>query len=367
MRVLMTADTVGGVWTYAIDLAQSLGNSGVEVVLATMGELPSAGQRRQAHKVATVELCESTYRLPWMEHPWDQVRAAADWLLDLSVRFVPDLIHLNEPVYAALDWKAPVVAVGHSCVLSWWQAVWGTPVPECWGRYQAEMARGLSGADEVVAPSAWMLRQLRHYYGVEGGRVIPNGRAGSALVPGTKLAIVFAAGRVWDPAKNLMSLEQVADGLRWPVYVAGEPRHPDSHRMEDATNLRLLGQLSSEEVAAWLRQASIYAFPAHYEPFGLSVVEAALAGCALVLGDLPTLREQWDGLALFVAQQEPDTLRLAIDRLIDNPDLRSALAMRARRQALSLTPQRMGRAYLGLYSELLEGRKVSRGVTACAL
>jgi glycogen synthase len=366
MRVLMTTDTVGGIWTYAIDLAQALGHEGVEVVLATMGELPSAVQRREAQKVSNLKLCESTYRLPWMEHPWDDVRAAADWLLDLSARFVPDVIHLNEPVYAALDWNVPVVAVGHSCVLSWWQAVLGAPAPEGWSRYRAEMTRGLSGADQVVAPSAWMLRQLRHYYGVEGGRVIPNGRAGSGLEPETKHAIVFAAGRVWDPAKNLMSLEQVADGLRWPVYVAGELRHPGSNRTENATSLRLLGQLSSPEVGAWLRQASIYAFPARYEPFGLSVLEAALAGCALVLGDLPTLREQWDGRAIFVAQQEPDTLRLAIESLIDNSDLRSALAMRARRHALSLTPQRMGTAYVGLYSELLARRKVSGGVAACA-
>ncbi len=31
--------------------------------------------------------------------------------------------------------------------------------------------------------------------------------------------------------------------------------------------------------------------PARYEPFGLSVLEAALSGCALVLGDIPSLRE----------------------------------------------------------------------------
>ena len=47
-RVLMTADTIGGVWTYAIDLCRALIPHGVEVTLATMGNLPSAEQRRQA-------------------------------------------------------------------------------------------------------------------------------------------------------------------------------------------------------------------------------------------------------------------------------------------------------------------------------
>ncbi|MDP9034476.1 MAG: glycosyltransferase family 1 protein, partial [Myxococcota bacterium] len=36
-KVLMTADAVGGVWTYAVELAGELGRAGVETVLATMG------------------------------------------------------------------------------------------------------------------------------------------------------------------------------------------------------------------------------------------------------------------------------------------------------------------------------------------
>jgi hypothetical protein len=35
------------------------------------------------------------------------------------------------------------------------------------------------------------------------------------------------------------------------------------------------------------------------EPFGLAVLEAAQAGCPLVLSDLPGFRELWDGAALF--------------------------------------------------------------------
>jgi glycogen synthase len=353
-RVLMTADTVGGVWTYAVDLARSLGEQGIEVVLATMGRLPSTTQRDEAERIGTVELFESEFRLPWMENPWDDVRAAGNWL------------HVNDPVHAALPWNVPVVAVGHSCVLSWWQAVRKTPAPQSWTRYRNETIQGLRNADAVVAPSAWMLQQLHRYYGVEGGRVIPNGREATLTDPDTKAAIVFAAGRVWDPAKNLLALEDVADGLAWPVYVAGEQRDPDGASVASAKHLRLLGQLSSAEIGAWLRQASIYAFPALYEPFGLSVLEAALAGCALVLGDLPTLREQWEGRAVFVSQDDPGTLRLAIESLIENPELRHTLAMRARRHALTLTPQRMARAYAALYSELLAAGKPQLEVPACA-
>lgn len=362
----MTADPVGGVWTYAIDLARALGAEGVEVALATMGGPVSTGQRQDARAIGTLELYESSYRLPWMDEPWDDVQAAGDWLMDLATRLGPDVMHLNEPVYGSLPWPVPSVVVGHSCVLSWWQAVWKSAAPAAWDRYREEMSRGLSSADEVIAPSVWMLESLRRHYGITGGRVIPNGREPSQFSPGTKVPVVFAAGRLWDQAKNILMLDHAAEGLPWPVYVAGDSRHPSREESVSPNSLRLLGRLPSDAIAAWLRHASIYALPARYEPFGLSVLEAALAGCALVLGDLPTLRELWDGVALFVSPEDPDTLRLAIQSLTEDPGLRQTLAMRARRRALGFTPRRSARSYLQVYSDLLTRRGRYLEASACA-
>ena len=211
-----------------------------------------------------------------------------------------------------------------------------------------------------------MLENVRRYYGVSHGRIVPNGRDGRDLRPSTKAPIVFAAGRLWDAAKHPSALEAAAPGLGWPIYVAGESRHPGREERICADHLNLLGHLPARSLAAWLRRASIYAFPARYEPFGLSVLEAALAGCALVLGDLPSLRELWDGAAVFVSCEEPETLHLAIEGLINDPDLRHALSMRARRRALELTPQRMALGYLAAYDELLTSRSAYPRESVCA-
>jgi glycogen synthase len=357
MRVLMTADTVGGVWTYAIDLARALGHEGIEVALATMGNPPSSHQRSNAQTAATLGVFESSFRLPWMEEPWEDVRAAREWLLDLSSHIEPDIVHLNEPVYASSGFGVPTVAVGHSCVLSWWRAVWNSPAPPEWKRYRREMASGFSSADAVIAPSRPMLQELQRYYGAEHGFVISNGRDGTHLAPEAKEEIVFAAGRVWDAAKNLMALDVVAQGLPWPVYVAGEQQQPHGPIPPPARHMKMLGNIAAGDVGRWLARASIYAFPARYEPFGLSVLEAALSGCALVLSDIPALREQWNGKAVFVGVEDPATLRLAIEALIHDPDLRQTLAMRARRHALTLTPRRMALAYARVYSHLLARRR----------
>jgi glycogen synthase len=365
-RILMTADTVGGVWTYALELSRALGAEGVDVALATFGRLPSTDQRREVHAIPTVSLFESSLRLPWMEDPWDDLEAAGYWLAEVSGQVSPELVHLNDPVYASLDWQVPTVAVGHSCVLSWWQSVWNAAAPASWDRYRREMGEGLAAASAVVAPSDFMLQALQRWYGVSGGRVIRNGRDAYRFTSGPKEAFVFAGGRLWDPAKNLFALDSAAQGLSWPVYVAGELSPPGSLQEARANHLHALGSLSAEGMAAWLSRAAIYAFPARYEPFGLSVLEAALSGCALVLGDIASLRELWDGVAIFVDPSEPATLRLAVEALIDDTQLRQTLAMRARRRALTFTPRRMALEYLQVYSEIRTSRDEHVEEPACA-
>src|SRR5437762_5121294 len=83
-RVLMTADTVGGVWTYALELARALGEQGIEVALATMGAALKEEQKAEAQALPRLEIFESEFRLEWMEDPWEDVDSAGEWLLDLE-------------------------------------------------------------------------------------------------------------------------------------------------------------------------------------------------------------------------------------------------------------------------------------------
>ncbi len=71
--VLMTADTVGGVFSYAIELARALAARGVRTSLATLGGPLSAPQREAAGRVPGLAVFESSFRLEWMEDPWDDV------------------------------------------------------------------------------------------------------------------------------------------------------------------------------------------------------------------------------------------------------------------------------------------------------
>jgi glycosyltransferase involved in cell wall biosynthesis len=352
MKILMTADTLGGVWTYALELAGQLHRQNVQVTLATMGDLPRPQQRREAHAIKSLTLYESTYKLEWMEEPWSDVQEAGDWLIELEEAVQPDVVHLNGYAHAALPWRAPTLVVAHSCVLSWWQAVKREPLPESWDTYAAAVRKGLAAANAVVAPTRAMLDSIIGNYGhLDRTFVIPNGRHIAPTAADGKWPFIISAGRLWDEAKNVRLLKQAADKLSWPVWLAGETG-PTQGPPDRNPNINLLGRLSFAELARWLNRASIYCLPARYEPFGLGALEAALYGCALVLGDIESLREVWQDAAIYVSPDDPDQLASVLQDLIDHPDRRDRLAGLARERAAKYSPAHMAEEYVSIYRQL---------------
>lgn len=350
--ILMTADTVGGVWTYSIELSRLLARTGISVALAAMGGPLSEGQRKEAEGIRGLKVHESPFKLEWMEDPWDDVESSGRWLLELEEKLRPGLIHLNGYSHAPLPFKAPKLVVAHSCVLSWWAAVKGGGLPPKWFPYRDRVAQGLKAASFIIAPTRAMFETLRQNYALDiEGAVIPNGLDPDAFHPGKKEPFIFSAGRLWDEAKNIGALKDIAPALSWPVYAAGDYDHPCGS-LPAAGRMIFLGRLKSKEIAAWLSRASIYALPAYYEPFGLSVLEAGLSGSALVLGDIKSLREVWEDAAVFVPPGDRGALKEAIGGLISDNKRLKLFAGKARQRALSFTSERMLRGYIKVYSAL---------------
>jgi glycogen synthase len=224
--------------------------------------------------------------------------------------------------------------------------------PERFNEYTKRVSAGLRAATLVVAPSAPMLSELESDYGpLSATRVIPNGRAFEPPADVALEPFVLTAGRLWDEAKNVNALCAAARDVSWPVFIAGDERYEGS-TCAVPSHVWHLGRLGADGMRDWLARASIYVLPARYEPFGLSVLEAALAGCALVLGDIRSLRENWNGAALFVAPDDHRALAVAIQALIDDGAVRGRLAALARERASSFNVDRMADAYLSIYSSV---------------
>jgi len=356
-RVLMTADAVGGVWQYALDAAEGMQAHGIETVITVLGPAPSEDQIKKA-RAAGVEVIVTNLPLDWMADNPDAVMEAGRAVGRLAAEIKPDIVQFNSPaLLAGADIACPVVAVCHSCVATWWDAVRGGPLPEEFV-WRTELVRqGYGRASKLLAPTAAFASATARVYGLaREPTVVRNGRRAILERNSTRRGLfAFTAGRLWDDGKNFASVDRAASRLSLPVLAAGPLNGPNGARIE-ARSANALGSLSDDEVASYLSAQPIFVSAAKYEPFGLAVLEAAQAGCALVLSDIPTLRELWEGVALFVKPDDDEAIARSVDRLAADDAARRAMGEAARDRASIYSLESMSMGLLSAYGSLLPSK-----------
>lgn len=348
-RLLMTADAVGGVWTYAVELARGLAAHGVTTVIAAMGPSPSPEQRA----AAGCDVLDTGLPLDWLAADAAEIARAGGALAALANREHADVIQLNAPALAArARFPVPVVAVAHSCVVTWWIATHGdAPLPSDLAWRAGLHRAGLRRADRAVAPSAAFAAATQVAHGLaRAPDAIHNGRG--LAVPETPLHdFAFTAGRLWDPGKNLATLDRAAARLRVPLRAAGPVRGPNGAAVV-FDHVHALGTVDEGALVRWLGARPVFVSAARYEPFGLAVLEAARAGCPLVLSDIPTFRELWDGAATFVDADDDAGFAAAIAAILADENERRRLGRAARARAARYTVERQALAMATLYAGL---------------
>ncbi|MDF0489647.1 glycosyltransferase family 4 protein [Sphingomonas sp. H39-1-10] len=353
LRVLLTVDAVGGVWQYGLDLARGLSARGAVPVLALLGPAPSTAQRAEARAIAGATLIETGLPLDWLCDGPAPIRAAGAAIEALARDLRSDLVQLNMPTLAATPHAVPTVAVTHGCVSTWWRAARpGEPLDPQFGWHHDMMATGLRAADRLVAPTASYAALIaRHYALPRAPQVVHNGRAPLGQ-PGALRDEVLTVGRLWDRVKRAELLDRVAARLAVPFSAAGAATGPHGEHI-DLAHLHLLGQLDADALGQRLAARPVFVSAASFEPFGLAVLEAAGAGCALVLSDTEGFRELWDGAAVFVPGDNEDGYVRAIESVIGDAALRRRLGEAARRRAARYAPQAMADGMLAIYADLL--------------
>jgi glycosyltransferase involved in cell wall biosynthesis len=354
LRLLMTADAVGGVWQYATDLARGLAGHDVETTLAILGPAPSAEALGDVVAIPGVRAVITGLPLDWTAVNVAEVAEAGQAVAELAKSVQADVVHLNSPALAAsARFPAPIVGVCHSCVSTWWQAVRSGPLPPDFVWRTKLLAQGYRAANALTAPTAAFAHTTARAYGMRPPRVVHNGRRArtmrSSAEPGD---FVFTAGRLWDEGKNLVALDRAAARLDRPIFAAGPLNGPNGVSIA-LLHIRTLGALGTHGIDEWLDRRPVFASLPRYEPFGLAVLEAAQAGCALVLSDIPPLRELWDGAALFVHPDDHAEIADAIGHLLGDLATRDRFGSAARTRSERYTVEAMTAGMLGAYGAVL--------------
>lgn len=359
-HILMTTDCVGGIWQYSTDLAEALAEMQERVTLAVLGPAPDAEHRQRVAKIPNVEMIETGLPLDWLTRSPEPVRCAARKVAELADRTDADLVHCNMPILAgAAQFSVPVVAVAHGCIATWWKATRIGPLDSELRWHREMMREGLLAAQRVIAPTTAYARMVRETYelpqeplAIHNGRFPPPNASSSSTKPcGAGLTV----GRLWDKAKNMPLLDRVAASIDMPLFAVGPVQSPAGERVF-FRNLQPIGKMNYAEIGSLLALRPVFVSASVFEPFGLAALEAAIAGCPLVLADIETFRELWDGAALFADPAEPSSFRSALAQLSQDPPKRSALGEAARERARTYSPHATARAMRQVYdASLVQG------------
>lgn len=97
------------------------------------------------------------------------------------------------------------------------------------------------------------------------------------------------------------------------------------------------GYVSDEELVALYQSASCLVFPSLYEGFGLPVLEAMKAGCPVITSTTSSLPEVAGDAALLVDPYNAEEIASAMQRVLQEEDLRTRLIRDGRKWAASFS------------------------------
>lgn len=357
MRILLSTDVVGGVWSYTATLARQLAERGHRCTVAVVGR---ADDRRLSALPDGVDVRCRDLRLEWEPGGIADVPKAARWIAEQAADARAEIVHLGQLSYAIADFTAPVVVVTHSDVCSWYEEARGMDAPVEWTSYARVVEAGLRSADFVVAPTEYQATRVRRHYGRAVDRVIPNGveipqplANGPGRSPGRHR--ILTVGRAWDEAKGVEILDRALESLGADapgVDLIGAIRHAE-RQARRVGSLSVHGPLDPAELRALYREARLYIGPSLYEPFGLAPAEAAAQGCALLLSGIGSFRELWQDAAFFFEPGDPADLARTLVGALSDPALCDEMGRRAAyRVRTRFTAARMASAYERVYETL---------------
>lgn len=162
------------------------------------------------------------------------------------------------------------------------------------------------------------------------------------------------------PHKNLAALLKALTFFKdkeCVLAVVGEISNKDRvliNELNIERNIRLLGHITDESMAAAYRAATAFVFPSFYEGFGLPVLEAFASGCPVICSDTSSLPEIAGDGALLINPKDIKQIAEAMEKILSNCSMREQLSARALNRAGIFSWRKTAELTLKAYEEALE-------------
>jgi glycosyltransferase involved in cell wall biosynthesis len=197
------------------------------------------------------------------------------------------------------------------------------------------------------------LQRVRHNYGIDGPYILSVGSI--------------------QPRKNLPRLINAYASLRGKYVEAELPKlvlagkhawlYDETTRALAETGLKesviLTGYVPESDLPALYSGALCFIYPSYFEGFGLPPLEAMKCGAPVIVGNKTSLPEVVGDAALTVDPYDVPAIAGAIERLVNDSDLRRELSVKGRNRAETFDWRETARRTLQIYEQV--GKRVITG------
>lgn len=169
-----------------------------------------------------------------------------------------------------------------------------------------------------------------------------------------------------EPRKNVIALISAFNHLKQKYKIDHqlvligqkgwryEPIFVEIERSPWSNQIHHLNYLSDEIVALFYSKADVFAYPSHYEGFGLPVLEAMTLGAPVVTSNTSSLPEVAGDAAILVDPNDYSSLADAILRVISDSQVRQTLIQKGKKRAKLYSWQKTAKATLQAYRTLIQ-------------
>ena len=186
-------------------------------------------------------------------------------------------------------------------------------------------------------------RRARELYGIKGDYILAVG----SIQPRKNLVRLVEAYADLRGARPEAKLPQlVLAGKRGWLY--GETLHAVERHSRDG-DIRLAGYVQEADLPALYTDALCFVYPSYFEGFGLPPLEAMQCGAPVIAGNRASLPEVMGSAGLLVDPFDKSELARAINRVIEDEELRLELRARGLERARAFTWRETARLTLLVY------------------
>ncbi len=357
----------GGASPITRALAESLANEHHDVDVVTMGflGLPHFEQHGKVyvHRVPCIR--RSPFRAITIEM-LSYVMAASIRSLVLSTRNSYDIIHAHFIIPTSI--AAAIVRYQRDVpsVIT----IHGSDIPgynpdrfKRGHRVLAPLWRTLvHQTDAVISPSTY-LRDLLHKTSSDVPvDIIPHGFTPQPLAGKPRQKRILAASRMFPRKGFQFLLEALAeiDISGWEIVIAGDGENLPQLKAQAARlglPVEFPGFLQRDLLHELYESSEIFVFPSLRENFPVVLLEAMSAGCAVITSNVSGMPEVAGDAGLLVPPGDVPALRVALQRLMKDDNLRRDLRQRAQQRIERFSWQRILEEHLSLYRRVIARRR----------